>query len=307
MSASCFFFYLDPPCGDSAENLSNINRSCPSDPYTPSPCHSRTSKRKKLDCEKLQEPPNLYWQQKLAEEKQKGLHTDAIKDLPLTEKSGDRTQPDVNHASSLDRKRHRIVYDHFDSTQAVHRHPPSHAATVQHAYFDELYPNSRTGHVVARTPECFTSCPGAEKHHYPSASWESMWDFHKTLDQHTLKDYSVNTCRAIRLPLLEPRQREVFSDFSAPPSRFPLALRQETIYLRGRALPHLHHGNCCRHQLPRPGFLATSYHYESPRVCLKEKESSMTTMSQTASGQFTGSSSWCINAPNDPLRVSLKL
>lgn len=228
------------------------------------------SKRKKSDCEKLQESPNLHWRQNLAEEKQKGLHTEAVTDFPLTEKSRDQSKPDINQISSLDRKRplecnsftevkrlrHKIVYDHFDSTQAVHRHPPSHTVTVQQAYFNELYPNSRTGHVAARTPGCFTSYPGAEKHHYPSASWESMWDFHKASDQHTLKDYSVNT---IRLPLLEPRRREVFTDFSAPPSHFPLALRQETIYLRGRALPHLHHGNCFSHQLPRPGFLATSY------------------------------------------------
>lgn len=263
-----FFFCLfsDPPCGDSVENLSHINRSCPSGLHTPSLYHSHISKKKKLDCEKVQEPPNQYWRQKLAEEKQKRLHTDAAKDLPLREQSWDRTQPDVSHVSSLDRKRplgcngftevkrlrHKVVDDQFDSTQSLPRHPPSHTATVQHAYINELYPNSRAGHVVARTPGCFTSYPGAEKHHYPSASWESTWDFHKTLRQHTLKDFSVNTCRAIRLPVLEPRRREVFNDF-------PLAIRQETLYLRGRALPHLHHGNCCRHQPPRPGFLAASY------------------------------------------------
>lgn len=261
MSASHF---LDPPCGHSgkpAENLSHFNRSCPSDLYTSSPCHSGTTKRKKLDWEKLEEPPNLHGGEKLTErEKHKGQQTDTVKDLPLRDASGDRAELDVALVSSLDRERPPECNSFIKVKRVKHTHPSSHTAPVQPAYITDLsvlYPNSSRGHVT-RTPGGFTPYPGAEMHPYRSASWESMWDFHETLDQHALKDFSVNTCKAIRLPLLAQRQKEAFNGFCAPP-HFPLALRQETVYLRGREFLHSHHENCCRHQLPHPGFLATSY------------------------------------------------
>lgn len=171
--------------------------------------------------------------------------------------------------SSLDRKRRiefdsfikvkrvrqEIVDNQFDSSKTLHTHPSSQTA-VNHAYITHtsvLYPNSNRGNAWG-----FFSYPGAKMHPYPSASWASVWDFHKKSDQHVLKDYSVNTCKANRLPLLAQRQKEAFNGFSAPP-HFPLVMRQETVYLRERELLHSRHKNCCRHQLPHPGLLATSY------------------------------------------------
>lgn len=126
------------------------------------------------------------------------------------------------------RVRQEIVDDQFDSSKTLHAHTSSQTA-VHHAYITDtsvLHPNSNRGHAGG-----FIPYPGAKMHPYPSASWESVWDFLKKLDQHTLKDCSVNTCKGIRLPLLAEGQKKGFNSFTSPP-HFPLALRQETVFLR---------------------------------------------------------------------------
>lgn len=214
---------------------------------------SQTTKRKKLDWEKVGELPYLHWgEERTEKEEHKSQQTDIVKDLPLQDKCWDG-------AVTLDfiqgkRVRQEIVDDQFDSSKTLHTHTSSQTA-VHHAYITDrsvFYPNSNRGHAGG-----FVSYPGAKMHPYPSASWESVWDFHKKLDQHALKA-SVNTCKVIRLPLLAQRQKPDFNGFGAP-LHFPPVLRQEIVFLRETEFLHSYHRNCCGHQLPHPGFLATSY------------------------------------------------
>ncbi|XP_044059642.1 uncharacterized protein LOC122879521 isoform X2 [Siniperca chuatsi] len=245
-------------------------------------CLSRTTKREQLDREKLEH---------------RGHQTDTTKDLPLRDKSWDRRvtpELDGGCSGSLDRKRQlecdsvlkvkrvkrEIVENHFDSSKTLrtdpspfsttHTHPSSHTVPVQHINTSDLsvlYPNSSRCNVT-RAPGGLISYAGAEMHPYQTASWEPMLDAHKRMDLHSrqnvLKDNSLNTCKAIRIPLAAQWQKEAFHGFFMPPLYPPLALRQqETVYLRGREFLHSRHENChlhhCRHHLPHPGFLATSY------------------------------------------------
>ncbi|XP_076591665.1 uncharacterized protein LOC143323613 [Chaetodon auriga] len=266
--------------GKTAENVQEFNRSYPSDLHTSSPCHSR--EREKLDWEKLEQPSNLHWKERLAEEKHRGQQADRAKDSPLRDKSWDPAvtpEPGSRRSGSLDRKRplecdgfmevkrmkQGIEDNQFDPS---HTHPHLHTAPVQHiSDLSASYPDSSRCN-VSRAPAGLVSYTGVEMYPYQAASWEQMRDVHKTLDLHrrrtALKDYSVNTCKAIRVPLVAQRQKEAFHGFFAPPLYLPLALRQqETVYLRGREFLHSRHENChlqcCRHQLLYPGFMATPY------------------------------------------------
>ncbi|XP_070826979.1 uncharacterized protein [Chaetodon trifascialis] len=265
--------------GKTAENVQEFNRSFPSELYTSSPCLG--GEGEKLDWEKLEQPSNLYWKQKLAEEKHRGQQTDRAKDLPLRDKCWDPAvtpEPGGGRGGSLDRKRplecdgfmevkrmkQGIENNQFDPS---HTHPYSHTAPVQHTGdLSVLYPDSSRCNVSRASVGL--SYAGVEMHPYQAASWEQMRDAHKTLDLHrrrnALKDFSVNTCKAIRTPLVAQRQKEAFHGFFASPLYFPLALRQQqTVYHSRMEFLHSRHGNChlqcCKHQLSYPGFMATPY------------------------------------------------
>lgn len=193
------------------------------------------------------------------------------------------SEVDGRRGGSLDRKRplecdgfvqakrvkQEIVDDQFDFPKTFHArtHSSSHGMPVQHMNISDLsvlYANSSRCDVT-RAPGGLFSYPGAEMHPYQTAPWEPMWDVHKTMDllsrQNVLKDYSLSTCR---IPVVAQTQKEAFHGFLAPPLNFPLALRQqEAVYLRGSDLLHTRHENCHlhrrQHQLPHPGFPATSY------------------------------------------------
>ncbi|XP_039639436.1 uncharacterized protein LOC120547795 isoform X2 [Perca fluviatilis] len=271
-----------------AENISRLDRRHPPDLSTSSPVafHSRTAKR-----EKLERRPNLHWKEKLDEKKKPGRQqVETTKDLPLKDKSRDRTatlELDGRHSGSLDRKRQpesdssvkvkrakqEIVEDQFDSSKTLHTDPspfstthalPSlHTMPAQHIHISDssvLYPNSSRCNVT-KTPQRLISYPGDEMHPYQTASWEPVWDAHKRMDlhsrQYTLTDYSLNTCKAVRIPHVAKRQKEAFQGFFTPPLYFPCALRQQkVIYLRGREFLHSPHEN---YHLHHPGYLATSY------------------------------------------------
>lgn len=180
----------------------------------------------------------------------------------MRDHSRDRAEPDVL-ASSLSRKRphggssltkvkrmkREIADNRFDSTVTVHARPPSRTAPVQQAYGAGplgTCSNSSREHVT-RTPWGFTSHTGSEMHPPRRASLGSVWDLHSTTDD------SVNAS------LVHLVRRRGETSFCAPPLYFPPAVRQETLYQRGGDFVHHHRGNCCRHQLPHPGFLAASY------------------------------------------------
>ncbi|XP_045930488.1 uncharacterized protein LOC123986329 isoform X2 [Micropterus dolomieu] len=287
---------LDSPHGHSgktAENISHFSRPGSS----PAFCNSRTAKREKLHGEKLEQSPNLCCREKLAEkQKHRDHQTDTEKDLPLTDKSWEQTMTqEVNggRRGLLDRKRQLechsfikvkrirqgIVEDQFGSSKTLctdpspfittRMHPSSHTVPVQHINnLSGLYPNSSRCNVT-RAPGGLISYPGAGMHPYQIATWQPMLDAHMRMDLHVrqnvLKDNSLNTSEAIRIPLAAQQQKEASSHgVFMPPLYLPLALRQqETVYLRGRGFlhsghedGHLHH---FRHQLPHPGFLTTSY------------------------------------------------
>ncbi|XP_032368165.1 uncharacterized protein LOC116687121 [Etheostoma spectabile] len=271
-----------------AESISHFDRRYPSDLSTSSPVslHSRTSKR-----EKLEQRPKLHWKEKLNEKKKRGSRqAETTKDLPLKDQSWDQTltlELDGRHSGSLDRERQPesdssikvkrvkqdIVDDQFDSSKTLHPDPspfstthtlPSlHTMPVQHIHISDLsivYPNSSRCNVTS-APQGFISYPGDEMHPYKTASWESMWDAHKRTDlpsrQNTLADYSLNTCKAIRIPHVAQRQKEACQGFFTPPLNFPYALRQQkAIYLRGSEFLHPRQENYHFHH---PGYLATSY------------------------------------------------
>ncbi|XP_041796797.1 uncharacterized protein LOC121609277 [Chelmon rostratus] len=93
---------LDPPCersGKMTENAREFNRSYPSDLHTSLPLHGH--KR-----ETLEQPSNLRWKEKAAEETHRGQQTDRAKDLPLRDKSWDpAVELDGRRGGSVDRKR----------------------------------------------------------------------------------------------------------------------------------------------------------------------------------------------------------
>lgn len=163
--------------------------------------------------------------------------------------------------TKVKRMKPEIADSRFDSTVTLHARPSSHTMPAQQACVAGplgMYSNSSRGHVT-RTPWGFTSYTGAEMHPSRRASLASGRDLHSTTDPHAFVDYSVNACKAASLAHLARRQGETSNAFCAPPLYFPLAVRQETLYQRGRDFLHPHQGNCCRHQLPHPGFLAPSY------------------------------------------------
>ncbi|KAK9521000.1 hypothetical protein VZT92_020846 [Zoarces viviparus] len=290
--SSCIHPHIDSPCGHSAyvntadRSETAVSSSYPSDLYTPPPAsvHSRLTRREK-------QPPNLHWKEKLEEKEKHGAQqVETTKDLPLRDHSLDPTttpEPDGRHDVSLDRKRkrecdssirvkmvkHEIVDEQFESSTTLytdpspfgtaHTRPPSHSLPVQDTNRRDLsamYPNSSRCKMI-RTPGGLVPYPGAELHPYQSASWEPIWDAQKRTDLHfrqiVLKEYSLNTCKAIRTPLAAMRQKEAFHGFLTPPLYFPLALRQqETVYLRGREFLHSRHENCHLH---RAGCVAASY------------------------------------------------
>ncbi|XP_071353046.1 uncharacterized protein [Trachinotus anak] len=289
---SCTHSNQDSPCGQSAHR----NTSDRSEPGTtshlstssPVSCHSHLTKREEAD-----QPPNLHWREKLDEEKKHRDHqTDTTQDLPLRDKSRDVTpERDGTQGGSLDRKRQlecdsfvkvkrvkqEIVDDQFDSTKTLHTgpspfttthtHPSSRTIPLPHINISHLsvlnQNSSRCNDTSA--PRGLISYPGAEMYPYPTASWEPTWIMNKRKDLHCRQnDYSLNTCKGIRIPLVAQRQKEALHGFFMPPLYFPLAARkQETAYLRGREFLHSHHETChlhpCRRQLPHPGFLGTSY------------------------------------------------
>ncbi|XP_049927089.1 uncharacterized protein LOC126406676 [Epinephelus moara] len=295
---SCIHPNTDSPCGPSAfgnmsdrsetgkaaENFSHFNRSYPSDLYTSSPasCHGHTTRK-----ETLEQPPNLHQKEKLQKETHGGQPVDTTKDLPLRDKSWDQTatpehdgrhgcrkrQLEFESSFKVKRIKQEIVDHQSDASKTSHTdppplsirhtHPSSHSMPVQHINIGDLsvlYPNSSRCNVT-RTPGRLVSYPGAEMHPYQTASWEPMWDIHKTMELHSrknmLQNYSLNTCKGIRIPHVAQKQKEAFHGFLTPPFYFPLALRQqETVYLRGRELLHSRHQNCHVHH---PGYVATSY------------------------------------------------
>ncbi|XP_037631621.1 uncharacterized protein LOC119491551 [Sebastes umbrosus] len=104
---SCINPNIDSPYGHSAYGNTGDRRGYPSDLFTSSPasCHSLTAKR-----EKLEQPPNLHFRDKLDEKEKHGVQqVETTKDLSLRDKSWDLTttpEPDVRRGGSLDRKRH---------------------------------------------------------------------------------------------------------------------------------------------------------------------------------------------------------
>lgn len=255
------------------ENAREFNRSYPSDLHTSLPLHGH--KR-----ETLEQPSNLRWKEKAAEETHRGQQTDRAKDLPLRDKSWDpAVELDGRRGGSVDRKR-PLECDSFMKVKRMkqetadnqfdpsHTHPYSHTMPVQHiSDLPALYPDSSRCNVT-RAPAGLVSYAGVEMHPYQTASWEQMRDVHKRPDLHlrqnALKGYSVNTCKAIRIPPAAQRQTEAFHGFVAPPLYLPVALRQqETVYLRGREFldsrQKNYHLQRCRHQLSHPGFTAMPY------------------------------------------------
>ncbi|XP_054868471.1 uncharacterized protein LOC129349370 isoform X2 [Amphiprion ocellaris] len=264
---SCMHPYLDFSCGHNAFGNTcersetgriNHNRSYPSDVRTPSPasCHSRATKREQPD-----QPPNLHWREKPDEkEKHRSCQTDTMKDLCLTEKSQDpKVTPDLvgRHSSSVYRKRQlecesfikvkrakqEILDNQFSGSKnlhsdqspliTTHTHPASHIVQRQHMNLSDLsvlHPNSS---------RCSISFPVTELDPYKATSWDQMLDIHRRMDlrdrQNVLKDYSLNSCKVIRIPAAAQRQQNALYGFYAPPLYFPPALRQqEIVYLRGR-------------------------------------------------------------------------
>ncbi|TKS80905.1 hypothetical protein D9C73_015009 [Collichthys lucidus] len=242
------------------------NRSHLSDSHTSSPasCHGCTTKTEKLDWEKL-EQTNQHWKEKPAEEEETHrIHrTDTAKDLRLIDKSWDQTatpEPDRRHSSSLHRKRQHECDSFIKAKRAkqelVDNQRDSSAQHMNSSDLSVLYPDSSCCNVT-RTPVGLVSYPGAQMHPYQTASWKPVWDAHRRVElRSALKDSS---CKEMKIPLVA--QKEAFHGFFAPPLYFPLpSLRQqETVYLRGREFLYPHYENLHRHQLPRPGFLATSY------------------------------------------------
>ncbi|XP_023258093.1 uncharacterized protein LOC111652156 isoform X1 [Seriola lalandi dorsalis] len=291
---SCMHPNQDSPCGRPAQKntgeRSETGKTSDLSPSSPASCHSHMTKR-----EKLEQPPNLHWRERLdEEEKHRDHHTDTTQGSPLRDKSRDGAvtpEHDGRHGGSLDRKRQlecdsfikvkrvkqEIVDDQFDPSKTLHTDPSPFSTThtrpssstvpVPHINIGNLsvlYPNSSRCNVNG-APGGLMSYPEAEMYPYPTASWEPTWVIHKRKDLHSRQnDYSLHTCKGLRIPLVGQRQKEAFPDFFMPPLYHPLSSRkQETAYLRGREFLHSCHENChlhhCRQQLPHPGFLATSY------------------------------------------------
>ncbi|XP_051253475.1 uncharacterized protein LOC127362140 [Dicentrarchus labrax] len=273
--SSCIHPNLDSPRGHSgktAKNERDMNTSYPSDLNPRSPCHIPTTKR-----EKLEQAQNLHPEKEKHGCQQTDTAKDTSWDLTMTpelhgRQSGSRgrkRQFECDGFIQVKRVKKEVTDDQFDSSKTLHTdptytHPSSHTVPVQH--ISDLHPNSRFN--VTRIPGGLISYPAAEVHPYQAASWDAMWDVHQRMDLHSgqnvLKDYSQNTCKAIRIPLVAQSQIEAFHGFFAPPLYLPLALRQQdTVYLRGREFLQPRYDNChlhrCRHQLSHPGFLATPY------------------------------------------------
>jgi len=128
-----------------------------------------------------------------------------------------------------------IEDDQFDSSKTLFTDLSAHPTPepdLNSSGVSAMYPNSSTCDII-RTPGGLVPYPGAETHPYQTASWDSMWnvmDLHSR--QNVRKEYSLNSCKAIRIPLAARRQNEAFHAFFMRPLYFPLALRQqETAHL----------------------------------------------------------------------------
>ncbi|XP_047450507.1 uncharacterized protein LOC125013681 [Mugil cephalus] len=277
--ASTLHPYFGSPCGHSAYGNTG-DRSYRPDLRTSSPvsCHCRPRKTEKLGRDKLDQKTNLPWKEKPdEEEKHRRCRTETTRDLPNGDKSKDPKlvpERDGRDGRSLDRKR-QLEGDGFvqakktkqeivdktlpaDPLPGVKNHRPSNSVQLQQidmSDFSVWCPNST----------CDVSYAGAQLHPCQTLAWEQMWGAHKRKDLHFtqngLREYSWNTCKAIRTSPAAQGQKEPLHCFFTPPLCFPVPLRrQEAVYLRGReALTSTSTQLSSSLQLPHPGLLATCY------------------------------------------------
>lgn len=249
----------------------------------PASCCSHENKR-----EEVEQPLSLHRRERLdEEEKHRDPQTDTAQGSPLKNKFRDKIatpEHDGRRDGSLDRKRQRdcnsaikakrvkqeIIDDQLDSSKALltnlssastaHMRPSS--CTIPHinisGQLSVLYPETSRYVTSSPAPGGFNSYPGAETYPYLTAPWEPAWFVHKSKDLHSRQiDYSLNTCKGIRIPLAAQGQKEAFQGVFMAPFHFPPA------YLTGKEFLYSHHENrhlqhCGRH-LPHAGLLATSY------------------------------------------------
>lgn len=230
LNQPCTYPYLDSSSGSSAcgsksesgKTVANTGRNASSlsDLHTPSPVPSRScaNEREKPDCEEQD-------QHSTPDEKEKhqicqssptndSPHKDEFMELKVT------ADLDGRRCSSLSRKRQleceginkakrmkqETLESQFGFSQTLHYDPPpfittrthllSHNTQMQHTNISDLsflYPNSIRFNV---------SYPGTKLHPCQTASWETMRNIHALhFRKYALKDYSQNTCKAIRKPL----------------------------------------------------------------------------------------------------------
>lgn len=245
--------------GKTAGHSNHFNRRYPAEYFQSSPApYSHTNKR-----EKLEQPLVLNRREELDEKEKHRSQQGETTDISPPRDTYLNPTAEPEHSGSHGRKRQlegvssiqckrvkqEIVDDRSDPSplSTTHTMPEQHINT--HA-LSGLYPNSSRCHVT-RT---LVSYLGSDMHPHQTASWDPIGGVHKIMDlysrQHLLKDYSLNTCRAIRVPPVAMRQKESFG-YYAPPFYFPLALmQQQSFYLSSRHMnSHLHH----------PGWLTTSY------------------------------------------------
>lgn len=221
--ALILFLDLDSSSEFSSGGSKSETTSCDcsvSDLQTPPPVstHSR-GYREKLDCEKQDQHSTPD-----KKEKHQIHQSSPTKNLPHKEKFRElivTSDLDGRHSGSLDRKRqfeceginkakrmrHEMSNSPFGSSQTLqyypspfittYTHPPAHNMQVQHTNMSDcsfLYPNSIRFNA---------SYPDTKTHPCQTSSWETMRDTHSFhFRKHTLKDYSLNTCKAIRKPLV---------------------------------------------------------------------------------------------------------
>lgn len=262
-----FSHVLDSVCerpGQTADSLPEPNTSCPSEP---------PAKREELDCKK----PEQRRERLTVEEKHSGPHSDTAQDSPARDKSSDPAvtpDPGSRHSGSADRKRPRecdsVVkvkrLKHEGADNLVYNAKTLHPDPYSQAQYMSSFSASRCDLTSTRTPGLLVSYPAGIQP-YPTASWDPHWDAQRRLELHlrqnTLNDHSVTPGKAIAILPTAQRQMEAFHSFLAPPVYSSLALRQDTIYLRGREYLQSRHENCHlqlrRLQCPHPGFLPSPY------------------------------------------------
>ncbi|XP_063764028.1 uncharacterized protein LOC134880850 isoform X2 [Eleginops maclovinus] len=267
---SCFQPHIDSPYkqpafgnssdrsepGKTAGHSNHSNSRFPAECSTssPAPHNSHTNKR-----EKLGQPLEL--DEKVKHRGQQ-VKTDISPPRDTYLNQTGTPEPEHRHSGSLGRKRQlecvssikpkrvkkEIVDSQPDPSPFSTTHTSLHTMPEEHINANALsgmYPNSSKCNVT-RTFGGLVVYPGSEMHPYQTASWDPIGDVHKRMDlysrQNLLKDYSLNTCQAIRVDPVATRQKETFGDCS-PPLYFPLALmHQQSLYLGSRHLnSHLYH------------------------------------------------------------------